>query len=57
MDKIKKAMEQARTSIEVDGVIISPEQEALVRAKLLKEITEEEFNQQLMKLIKGKKNG
>jgi hypothetical protein len=57
MDKIKKAMDQAKTSIEVDGIKVTSEQDALVRARLLDEITEEEFNKRAMKLIKGKKNG
>ncbi|MBD7964926.1 hypothetical protein [Fictibacillus norfolkensis] len=53
MKKIEKAMQQAKTSIEVEGLKILPLYDELVRAKLLNQITDEEFDQYVLKAIKS----
>lgn len=53
MKKLEKAMQQAKTSIEVEGLKILPHYEELVRAKLLNQITDEEFDQFVLKAIRS----
>jgi hypothetical protein len=56
MDKIEKAMQQAKTSIEAEGLRILPKYDELVRAKLMNQITDEEFNKLVMEEIRSDKD-
>jgi hypothetical protein len=56
MDKIGKAMQQAKTSIEAEGLRILPKYDELVRAKLMNQITDEEFNKLVMEAIRSVKD-
>ncbi|MFG6496227.1 hypothetical protein P8610_12745 [Fictibacillus sp. UD] len=56
MKNIDKAMQQAKTSIEAEGLRILPKYDELVRAKLMNQITDEEFNQLVMEAIRSNKD-
>lgn len=50
-NKIKKAMEQAKASIEIENIEIKTTYTELVRARLTNEITEEEFQKKVKEII------
>lgn len=52
---IERAMRQAKASIEISGLRITPEQEELVKLIVSKQITEEEFKKMALDLIKNRK--
>ncbi len=49
-EQIKKAMANAKASIELEGLVVKKEHEELVRKRLSGEISEEEFLEQAKKL-------
>ncbi|WP_411334000.1 hypothetical protein ACK1LH_19380 [Metabacillus indicus] len=51
---IKKALEQAKASIELEGKYITAEQTELVKKVIRNEITEGEFNKRVLELVKKK---
>lgn len=52
MDKISKDLANAKASIEVEGVLITKEMEALVRRRLNGELSEAQFLQEALLLSK-----
>lgn len=53
INKIEKAMKQAKVSIEIEeGIQIKPEHSVLVKSRLNNEITEEEFRKKIKNLLK-----
>ncbi|MCM3363764.1 antitoxin VbhA family protein [Niallia sp. Sow4_A1] len=50
-EQIKKAMNNAKASLEIEGYIVKKEYEELVRKSLLGEISEEEFQECAKKLV------
>ncbi|MGP1909987.1 hypothetical protein ACTSEZ_17580 [Metabacillus sp. JX24] len=51
---VKKALEQAKASIELEGNYITAEQKELVEKVIRNEITEGEFNKRVLELVKKK---
>ena len=49
-EQIKKAMDNAKASLEIEGLKVKKESEELVRKRLSGEISEEEFLEQAKKL-------
>lgn len=43
MDKISRALSNAKASIEVEGILITKEMEELVRRRLIGELSEDQF--------------
>ncbi|MGM0842253.1 MAG: antitoxin VbhA family protein [Bacillota bacterium] len=52
--EIENAMRKARASLELDGFKVTAEMDKLVRSRMLGEITDEEFNREVMNIIKSK---
>ncbi len=48
----KKALEQAKVSIELEGNYVTAEQKELVEKVIRKEITDAEFKKRVLKLVK-----
>ncbi|MCP8969965.1 antitoxin VbhA family protein [Ectobacillus ponti] len=55
MDRIEKAMQQAKASLRISGLEITQELEELVRAVLAGAISEEEFQKQALALARNHK--
>lgn len=51
---VKKALEQAKASIELEGNYITAEQKELVEKVIRKEITDAEFDKRVLELVKKK---
>ncbi|WP_161781220.1 antitoxin VbhA family protein [Metabacillus indicus] len=51
---IKKALEQAKTSIELEGNNVTAEQKELVEKVIRNEMTGDEFNKRVLELVKKK---
>ncbi|MGM0846925.1 MAG: hypothetical protein ACQEUT_18355 [Bacillota bacterium] len=49
---IEKAMKQAEASNKLEGISIKDSQKELVRARLMNEMTEEEFSQRVSEMVK-----
>ncbi|MBB6454968.1 hypothetical protein HNQ94_003462 [Salirhabdus euzebyi] len=49
-EQVRKSMQQAKASIEIEGFVISKEQEDLVFKKLMGEITQEQFDKLALEL-------
>ncbi len=49
-EQIKKAMDNAKASLEIEGLKVKKESEELVRKRLSGEISQEEFLEQAKKL-------
>ncbi|MFC0187204.1 hypothetical protein ACFFJY_02845 [Fictibacillus aquaticus] len=54
-EKIEQALDQAKASIELENIEITPEHTELVRARLMDEISEEEFQRRVLELVLDKK--
>lgn len=52
-DQLEKAMRSAKASIEMEGLVVTEEQETLVRKRLMGELTEEEFLKEALKMVTG----
>lgn len=50
-DEIKKAIESAKASLAIEGIYVTPEIEHFIKLKLSNTITEDEFHEQVLKLI------
>lgn len=53
--KIKQAMKNAKSSLKIEGLHTSSEIEELVRQRLNKEITQDQFLKKLLKMTKLQK--
>lgn len=50
-EQINQMLSNAKASLAMEGLYVTPEEEALVKRKFLNEISEEEFLQRVMELI------
>lgn len=50
MKNIEKAIANAKASLAVEGLYVTPEEEALVRSNLMGEISDEEFRKRILEL-------
>lgn len=48
---IEKAINSAKASLAVEGLYLTPDEEALIKEKLQGKISEEEFNRRALDLI------
>lgn len=55
MDKLEKAMAQAKANMELSGFVITDEHDKLIRSRLKNEITEEQFQKKAIELSKKKR--
>ncbi|WP_064093118.1 antitoxin VbhA family protein [Rossellomorea aquimaris] len=53
---IEKAMRSAKANVELEGLTVSPDMERLVKMNLIGDITDEEFNKEVLRMIKNRKN-
>ncbi len=53
-DKIKKALANAKASVELEGLKVKPECMELVEKRLRNQITEEEFQEKVKQLVHKK---
>lgn len=51
LDKVQQAFNCAKASLAVEGLFITPEEEALVKERLEGKITENEFTRQVLEMI------
>lgn len=51
--KVEQALKNSKASIEIEGFVVKPEYDDLVRRRLLDEISKEEFIRIALKLAKG----
>jgi hypothetical protein len=54
-DEVKKAINNAKASLAIEGLYVTPEVEHLIELKLYNTITEDKFHEQILNLINTKK--
>lgn len=53
-EKWEKAMKYAKATNAIEGLYLTPEEEALILKRLKGEITEEEFHKRVLDMVKSK---
>ena len=56
LKSIEKAMKSAKANVELEGLTVSPSVEKLVKKNLMGYITDEEFNKEVLRMVKHRKN-
>lgn len=50
-EPLEKALKSAKASLAIEGLQVTPEEEALIKEKLEGNITEEEFKRRVLEII------